>query len=110
MFIILADNLPVMKKCSFILLAICLSITAGAQKFDKQQQAQAHAIKAAQRKHRITALEYRKLMKEQYVIQETIAKAAYDGVWTAHEKNMVAGKLERAEKRLRRYKTNGEVY
>lgn len=100
-----------MKKQSFILLAICLSgISAGAQNFDKQQQAQERTIRAAQRKHKITALEYRKLMREQYIIQETIAKAAYDGIWTAHEKNAVAGKLERAEKRLRRYKTNGEVY
>ena len=84
--------------------------TAGAQDFKKQQQAQERTIKAAQRKHRITEREYEKLIKEQYIIKETIARAAEDGIWTARERNAVSGKLERAGKRLSRYKRNGEVY
>ena len=84
--------------------------SAGAQHFKKQQQAQERTIKAAQRRHRISDLEYEKLMKEQYAIREAIARYAKDGIWTAREKNAVATRLERAGKRLHRYKTNGEVF
>jgi len=80
-----------------------------AQSFTKQQQSQERTIKAAQRKHRISDLEYEKLMKEQYAIRAAISRAAGDGIWTAREKNAIAGKLERANKRLKRYKTNNEV-
>ena len=86
------------------------SVGAYAQNFKKDQLAQERTIKAAQKKHRISDREYEKLMKEQYAIKQAIEKADYDGVWTAREKTAVAGKLDRAENRLRRYKTNGEVY
>jgi uncharacterized membrane protein YebE (DUF533 family) len=100
-----------MKQAAAIAAIFLFAFTAAsAQDFKKQQQAQEHAIKAAQRKHRITDREYEKLMKEQYIIQETIERAAEDGLWTAREKNAVAGKLERAGRRLQRYKTNREIY
>ena len=100
-----------MKACTITFLLFCLfSIPLHAQNFKKEQQSQERTIKAAQRKHRISDREYEKLMREQYAIKQAIEKAAFDGIWTAREKNAVAGKLDRAENRLRRYKTNGEVY
>ena len=49
-------------------------------------------------------------MREQYIIEETIDKYYTDDVLTPAEKNRLYDKLERAEKRLKRYKRNGEVY
>jgi hypothetical protein len=93
-----------------IVLCLFVGMAAQAQNFKKQQQAQERTIQAAQRSHRISDREYEKLMKEQYAIKEAIEKAAYDGIWTAREKNAVDAKLIRAGNRLRKYRNNREVY
>jgi len=101
-----------MKTITTIMLgiAICSSVAAGAQNFRAQQQSQERTIKAAYKKGKVTPNEYEKLMREQDIIREAIRKYSYDGIWTEHEKNVVHDKLARAQKRLRRYRTNGEVY
>lgn len=106
-----AQIIPFMQR-GFIILAIvfCGAIPVAAQHFSSQQQGQERLIKSAQKRGRITAKEYDKLMNEQATIRRTIAEAEADGTWTPREKNAVAGKLNRAEKRLRRYKNNREVY
>ena len=91
-------------------MALCSAVTVHAQNFRAQQQSQERTIKAAYKKGRVTANEYEKLMREQEIIRETIRKYSYDGIWTEHEKIVVHDKLVRAQKRLRRYRTNGEVY
>lgn len=98
-----------------ILTFVCLLgfIHANAQpnghKLISQQKKQENVIKSAYRKHKITETEYRKLLNEQDVIKHAIKKYKSDGIWTSHELNVVAGKLDRAESRLKRYKTNSEV-
>lgn len=101
-----------MKYIAGTLLCLAFGFSARAQdpNFKAKQKAQERTIKAAQKSHKISDREYEKLMKEQYIIQSAIEKAEIDGVWTAKEKNAVHDKLVRAEKRLMRYKTNGEVY
>ena len=90
--------------------SITTAAPAQAQNFKSKQKTQEKTIKAAYKAKKVTELEYEKLMKEQTVIKETIAKYEADDVWTSKEKNAIHDKLERAERRLRRYKTNGEVY
>jgi hypothetical protein len=102
-----------MKKLYFILtlfIGLGLSVSANAQNFKAKQKSQERTIKAAYKSGKITEREYYKLMDEQEAIKEAIVKYSIDEVWTPHEKNVVHDKLVRAEKRLRRYKTNGEVY
>jgi len=100
-----------MKKLYFfILFGLLFSLNARAQDFYAKQKSQEKIIKAAYKKGKVTEREYYKLMEEQEKIKEAIAKYAADDVWTPHEKNVVHDKLVRAEKRLMRYKENGEVY
>lgn len=102
-----------MKKLYFILtlfIGLGVSFSANAQNFKAKQKSQERTIKAAYKSGKITEREYYKLMDEQEAIKEAIVKYSIDEVWTPHEKNVVHDKLVRAEKRLRRYKTNGEVY
>ena len=102
-----------MKQITTIMLAAiftCFSIAAHAQNFKAQQQSQERTIKTARKKGKVTPNEYEKLMREQDIIREAIMKYEADGVWTEHEKNVVHDKLVRAQKRLRRYRTNGETY
>lgn len=100
-----------MKKNIFlVLLLLGMSQLSYSQNFRTQQKSQEKAIKAAYKKGRVTEVEYEKLMKEQYVIKETMDKYYADGYLEASEKNRLHDKLERAERRLRRYKRNGEVY
>lgn len=102
-----------MKKASLLFLFACLLATgayAQATGFNKTQQKQEAAIKTAKKKKRITELEYQKLIKEQEVIKAAMERAEMDGVWTPKEKNEIYGKLQRADKRLRRYQNNNEVY
>lgn len=99
-----------MKKTACLLLALALSLPAPAQNFKGRQKAQERTIEAARKRGRITPKEYAKLMREQDIIRETILKAQADGVVTPKEKNHIHDKLERAERRLRRYRTNNEVY
>lgn len=102
-----------MAKKTFILLAFILLGSYGAvqaQDFKGRQRKQESVIEQAYKSKRVTELEYNKLKNEQNTIKEAIAKFEADGVWTPKEKNAVNGKLERAAKRLRKYKTNNEVY
>ncbi len=89
---------------------LCIVAPAAAQNFSSQQRGQERLIKSARKRGRITAKEYEKLMNEQATIRRTIEQAEADGLWTSREKNAVAGKLNRAENRLQRYKSNREVY
>lgn len=99
-----------MKKTMILLFALSLALPAGAQNFRSQQKAQEKTIRAAHKRGRITGREYEKLMREQEIIRETIAKAHADGILTPKEKSRIYDKLERAERRIRRYRTNNEVY
>jgi len=95
----------------FILsLTLGLGLTAYAQNFRSKQKSQERIIKSAYKHGKITEREYYKLIDEQAAIEEAIAKYEADKILTPHEKNVLHDKLVRAEKRLRRYKTNGEVY
>lgn len=99
-----------MKKTMIVLLALALALPAAAQNFRSRQKAQERTIRAAYKRGRVTAREYEKLMREQQIIRETIDKAHFDGILTPKEKNHIHDKLERAERRIRRYRTNNEVY
>jgi hypothetical protein len=100
-----------MKKIVMSLLVLLFASQIGfAQNFKAQQRSQEKLIKTAYKKGRITEREYYKLMREQDIIAETIEKYHADGYLDVSEKNRLHDKLERAEKRLRRYKRNGEVY
>ncbi|MGC4231936.1 MAG: hypothetical protein QM594_02910 [Niabella sp.] len=97
-----------------LLLIIALSLSPVtilyAQNFKKQQKQQRAAIEAAYRKKRVTQREYYKLIAEQESIVYAIQKAEADGYMDSREKNSIYGKIQRAEKRLRKYKTNREIY
>ncbi len=100
-----------MKKLYLVFIALlAISFQASAQNFKSKQKQQERVIKSAYKRGKITEREYYKLMDEQEKIKEAITKYDADDYWTPHEKNVVHDKLVRAEKRLRRYKTNGEVY
>jgi hypothetical protein len=100
-----------MKKIAFILLfTFGITCLSQAQNFRSRQRSQEKLIKTAYKKGRVTELEYEKLMKEQYVIGETMDRFYADNYLSPAEKNKLHDKLERADKRLRRYKRNGEVY
>lgn len=100
-----------MKK---LLILFILVFQAGAllagngEKLMKMQRRQESTIKAANKRNKITENEYRKLMDEQRIIKRYIQAADRDGYWTLSEIKRVRGKLDRAEHRLKRYKTNWE--
>ena len=90
---------------------ICLfSSTVQAQNFKAKQKEQEKTIKSAYKAKKITQNEYEKLIDEQQVIKNTIEKYELDGELDSHEKNVIHDKLIRAQNRLKRYKTNGEIY
>lgn len=93
-----------------LLLMLCITTNANAQKFRARQKEQVKAIKAAYKARKVTENEYHKLLDEQEVIMSTIEKYEQDGYLDAHEKNVVHDKQDRAAGRLRRYKTNSERY
>lgn len=97
-------------KSIITIVFVLLALSAGAQNFNAMQQSQERIIKAAYKKKKVTELEYAKLMREQEIIKQTIYKYEADKVLDAHEKNVIQDKLDRAEKRLKRYKTNAERY
>lgn len=100
-----------MRKTLFlVLLLLGVSQLSYSQNFRAQQKSQEKAIKAAYKKGRVTQVEYDKLMREQYIIKETIEKYYADDYLEPSEKNRLHDKLERAERRLSRYKRNGEIY
>lgn len=93
-----------------VVLLLCISIAVYAQDFKGQQKKQEKLIKATYKQKKITELEYNKLMREQEIIKQTMDEYAADDIWTSKEKNAIHAKLERAEKRLKKYKTNNEIY
>lgn len=102
-----------MKKLFFLsilFIGMGLGLNANGQNFKSKQKSQEKTIKTAFKSGKITEREYYKLLDEQDLIKEAIAKYEADDIWTPHEKNTIHDKLVRAEKRLRRYRTNGEVY
>lgn len=92
------------------LIAVALPVMAGAQNFKQRQQSLSAAIKQARQKKKITETEYYKLLREQEEIGTAIEKAEEDHYFSAKEKNAIHARLQRAERRLRKYKTNREVY
>lgn len=98
------------KRCLLLTAMFLLTIAAVAQNFKATQQGQEKVIKSAYKAKKITQLEYEKLIKEQEVIKQTMEKLAADGILDAKDKNTIQGKLDRAERRLKRYKTNNERY
>ncbi len=99
-----------MKKIIIAIILMFGSTAIFAQNFKARQQKQENIIKAACKSKRVSELECEKLMGEQLTIKNTMTKYEADGVLDAHEKNVINDKLLRAEKRLKRYRTNGEVY
>ena len=86
-----------------------ISMAANAQGgYRRDQMAQETMIKKAYKRGRVTPNEYRKLMREQDIIRETIRKAKRDGVIDRGEQERIDSKLDRAAERLDRYKTNWE--
>lgn len=93
-----------------IVLVISPATILYAQNFKAQQKRQRAAIESAYKKRRVTLREYRKLIDEQQSIAYAVARAGADGYMDAREKNSIYGKLQRAERRLQKYRTNREVY
>lgn len=98
-----------------ILVLLIVMLFAGTATFAQEdlkarQKKQERAIETAYKKKKVTELEYNKLMREQEIIKEAIKEYEADDDFSAKEKNAVYGKLQRAEKRLKKYKTNSEVY
>ncbi|QLH44287.1 MAG: hypothetical protein HWD58_00810 [Bacteroidota bacterium] len=100
-----------MKKwiLAIFLMAPLMTEARSGRNYSGEQRKQEKLIQQAYRKGKVTETEYRKLMEEQDIIKRAIELAQRDGFWTPDEKKRVAGKLNRAEKRLRRYKTNWET-
>ncbi|MCB0695746.1 MAG: hypothetical protein KDC07_00195 [Chitinophagaceae bacterium] len=102
-------------QSKFITLLVMFMLGTGIMGYAQQdlkdrQKKQEKEIKAAYKKKKVSELEYNKLMREQEIIKQAMEDYAADDVWTSKEKNAIYGKLERAEKRLRKYKTNHEIY
>lgn len=96
-------------------MALSLSLLIGssqvhAQDLKKQQKSQKAAVEQAYKQHKVSEKEYYKLLREQEIIEDMIAKAEADEYMDTKEKNAIYGKLQRAKKRLRRYRTNREVF
>lgn len=99
------------KLLTALLLLTSLTVLAGKERdLINQQKKQEKIIRSAYKRDKITRLEFEKLMKEQNTIKKTIELADLDGIWSSRELNYLKGKLDRAEKRLIRYKNNSEVY
>ncbi len=85
-------------------------VLARAQNFSGQIKKQEQQIKQAYKQKRITEKEYYKLLEEQSSIKNALRKYNADGYLTPDEKNKISIKLQKADNRLRKYKTNREVY
>lgn len=99
-----------MKHLIILVLIMVSTSLAFSQDFNSTQQAQEKRIKAAYKSKKLSDLEYSKLMEEQKTIKDAIQVAKADGVMTPKEKNAINSKLNRAEKRLIKYKGNAEIY
>ncbi len=93
---------------SVLLLQVTLLAANNGGRLMKAQKRQENTIRSAYKRGRITVNEYNKLMNEQQTIKRYIHIANADRYWNRAEIARVGGKLDRAEKRLRRYKTNWE--
>ncbi len=93
---------------SFLLFVSFQSLKA--QDFVGSQKKQQQRIKKAHTDKLLSDLEYAKLMEEQQIITDALQVANADGVMTPKEKNAINGKINKAEKRLIKYKQNAEVY
>lgn len=91
-----------------LLLQVALLMAQNGGKLMKAQKRQESTIRSAYKREKITVNEYNKLMDEQRTIKKYINMANADRYWNRGEIARVSGKLDRAEKRLRRYKTNWE--
>ncbi len=99
-----------MNRYTLLLSLLLIVNTAGAQNFEKRHKSQKAAIETAYKKKLVTEKEYYKLLNEQDIIKRTIETAKADDVLTPKEKNNIHAKQERAGRRIKRYKTNREVY
>lgn len=100
-----------MKKIlliSIILFQVNMLIANNGGKYMKMQKRQENTIRSAYKRGKVTPNEYRKLINEQSLIKKYIRLANADRYWNQAEIARVSGKLERAESRLKRYKTNWE--
>lgn len=100
-------------KNVLVALLLSLSLTAlarGERDLMNQQKKQEKIIRSALRRNQITRVEFNKLMHEQKSVFRAIELADQDNVWSPRELKYVKGKLDRAEKRLIRYKNNSEMY
>ena len=98
------------KILPLLILVMGVSVSAFSQNYKKQQASQERVIRASYSRHKVTQNEYEKLMNEQDKIKYAIEKYEADGVWTPHERNVLADLLNKAERRLKKYRHNGEVY
>ncbi len=94
----------------FLLFIMVPHIHAQKVPFAGEQKKQESLIRNAYKNKKISEKEYHKLLQEQEAIKEAIKKANIDGKFTPEEKNRINGKLQRAKKRLVRYKYNSEIY
>lgn len=96
----------------FVLLIFCIVISNSvfAQNFEKTAAQQKAAIRSAYKKKRLTQREYEKLLEEQDIIKDAIAKYKSDGYFSSDEKNKIASKQQRAANRLKKYQKNRERY
>ncbi|WP_018628339.1 hypothetical protein [Niabella aurantiaca] len=101
-----------MKRALLLVMLLLAGIATrvSAQGLQKMQQRQKAAIQSAFKKKQVTPKEYYKLQEEQKVIRKAMERAKADDYLSPKEQNDIYGKLQRAEKRLRKYKTNREVY
>lgn len=91
-----------------LLFQVSALFAGNGDKLIKMQRRQENTIKSAHKRDKITDREYHKLMDEQRIIKHYIEMADRDGYWNIAEIKRVRGKLDRAEHRLKRYKTNWE--
>ncbi|MBK7587090.1 MAG: hypothetical protein IPI22_01565 [Bacteroidetes bacterium] len=94
---------------TFLMINVAVQANNGS-KLIRTQKRQENIIRSAFKRAKITENEYRKLMNEQQIIKKYIDIANADHYWNSAEIKRVKGKLDRAENRLRKYKTNGEIY
>lgn len=100
-----------MKKILFALALILPAISSSAHErpqFVERQQKQELVIETAYQNGRLTENEYKKLMKEQKFIKASIETSDLDNHWSVLEHNIVVEKLQRVDKKIRKYIMNTE--
>jgi hypothetical protein len=93
---------------SISILILSSSVVHAGEDFKKEQKRQERIINKIYKEYKITDREYTKLIREQAIIKYTIQKYEMDGSLSEHEERVIRQKLDRAERRLERYKTNSE--